>query len=89
MKRSTFDAILSFLLGSSWAFIIIGAWGIFNLFSFLGLAPALFIAIFFILFGLFGILLLETLLTYRERHKEQQKQTQLLEEILLHLQKSA
>ncbi|RLA69871.1 MAG: hypothetical protein DRG24_07780 [Epsilonproteobacteria bacterium] len=87
MKRSTFDSILSFLLGTSWAFIIIGAWGTFNLFSFLGFAPALFIAIFFVLFGLFGILLLETLLTYRQRHEEQQKQTKLLYEIKTLLEK--
>jgi len=87
MKRSTFDAILSFLLGTSWAFIIIGAWGTFNLFSFLGFAPAIFIAIFFILFGLFGILLLEALLIYRQRHEEQLKQTKLLEEIKILLKK--
>ncbi len=74
-------------MGTSWAFLIIGAWGIFNLFSFLGLAPALFISIFFVVFGLFGILLLEALLIYRQRHEEQLKQTALLEEIKTLLQK--
>jgi len=88
MRPGTFDRLLSFLLGTSWAFLIIGAWGVFRLFLFLGVAPALFIVILFILLGLFGILLLETLLTYRERADEQKKQTELLEEIRTLLQKS-
>ena len=73
-------------MGTSWAFLMVGAWVVFKIFFFLGLVPALFITLFFILFGLFGILLLETLLTYRQRHQEQLKQTKLLEEIKILLQ---
>ena len=81
MKRSVFDKIISFLLGISWAFIVIGAFIIFKLFFFMGVSAALFFSILFIIFGLFLVLLLETMLSYRERLDESKKQTQLLEEI--------
>lgn len=81
MKRSLFDKIISFLLGISWAFIVLGAFITFKLFLFMGVATALFLAILYIIFGLFLVLLLETMLTYRERLDESKKQTQLLQEI--------
>ncbi|MGB5964742.1 MAG: hypothetical protein WBF77_01380 [Sulfurimonadaceae bacterium] len=81
MKRSIFDKIISFLLGISWAFIVLGAFIIFKTFLFMGVSTALFFSILFVLFGLFLILLLETMLTYRERLDESKKQTQLLQEI--------
>jgi hypothetical protein len=81
MKRSVFDKITSFLLGISWAFIVLGAFIIFKIFLFMGVSTALFFSILFVVFGLFLILLLETMLTYRDRLDESKKQTQLLEEI--------
>ena len=81
MKRSLFDKIISFLLGISWAFIVLGAFITFKLFLFMGVATALFLAILYIIFGLFLVLLLETMLSYRERLDESKKQTQLLQEI--------
>ena len=81
MKRSIFEKIISFLLGISWAFIALGAFITFKLFLFMGVATALFLSILYIIFGLFFILLLETMLTYRERLDESKKQTQLLQEI--------
>ena len=81
MKRSIFDKIISFLLGISWAFIALGAFITFKLFLFMGVATALFLSILYIIFGLFIILLLETMLTYRERLDESKKQTLLLQEI--------
>ncbi len=81
MKRSVFDKIISFLLGISWAFIVLGAFITFKLFLFMGVASALFFSILYVIFGLFLILLLETMLTYKERLDESKKQTQLLEEI--------
>ena len=81
MKRSIFDKIISFLLGISWAFIALGAFITFKLFLFMGAATALFLSILYIIFGLFFIILLETMLTYRERLDESKKQTQLLQEI--------
>ena len=47
----------------------------------MGVATALFLAILYIIFGLFLVLLLETMLSYRERLDESKKQTQLLQEI--------
>lgn len=47
----------------------------------MGVSTALFFSILFVIFGLFLILLLETMLTYRERLDESKKQTQLLQEI--------
>lgn len=81
MKRSVFDNIISFLLGISWAFIVLGAYIVFKIFLFMGVGSALFFSILYIVLGLFFILLLETMLTYKERLTESKKQTQLLEEI--------
>lgn len=81
MKRSVFDKIISFLLGVSWTFLVLGAYIVFKIFLFMGVGSALFFSILFILSGLFLILLLETMLTYRERLDESKKQTQLLQEI--------
>ncbi|MDA3946992.1 MAG: hypothetical protein PF439_09980 [Helicobacteraceae bacterium] len=81
MKRSIFDKIISFLLGISWTFIVLGAYIVFKIFLFMGVASALFLSILYIIFGLFIILLLETMLTYRERLDESKKQTELLQEI--------
>ena len=81
MKANMFDSILSFLHGIAWAFIVIGAFITFKIFAFLGLATALFFTIFFIILGLFGILILEALSIHKERLKEAKKQTALLEEI--------
>ena len=81
MKRSIFDKIISFLLGISWTFIVLGSYIVFKIFLFMGVASALFFSILYVVFGLFLILLLETMLTYRERLDESKKQTQLLQEI--------
>ncbi len=81
MKRNIFDKIISFLLGTSWAFIVLGAFIIFKIFLFMGVGSALFFTILYIILGLFFVLLLETMLTYKERLAESKKQTQLLEEI--------
>lgn len=81
MKRSVFDKIISFLLGISWAFIVLGAFITFKLFLFMGVASALFFSILYVISGLFLVLLLETMLTYKERLDESKKQTKLLEEI--------
>ena len=81
MKRNIFDKIISFLLGTSWAFIVLGAFIIFKIFLFMGVGSALFFTILYIILGLFFVLLLETMLSYKERLAESKKQTQLLEEI--------
>jgi len=81
MKRSTFDALLSFLSGVSWAFVIVGAWVTFQSFLFLGIVAAVMFTFLFIFLALFLILVLEMMAVYRERHESQLKQTALLEAI--------
>jgi predicted membrane protein len=81
MKRTTFDALLSFLSGVSWAFVIVGAWVTFQSLVFLGIVPAIMFTFMFIFIALFLILVLEMMAIYRERHESHNKQTALLEEI--------
>lgn len=81
MKRSTFDALLSFLGGVSWAFVIVGAWVTFQSFVFLGIVPALMFTFLFIFLAVFLLLVLETMSMARERNDILEKQNVLLEEI--------
>lgn len=81
MKRSTHDALLSFLGGASWAFAIIGAWVTFQSFIFLGLVTALLFTFLFLFVALLVIVVLENLSLSRDRYDETLKQTALLEEI--------
>ncbi len=81
MKRSTFDALLSFLGGVSWAFVIVGAWVTFQSLVFLGIVPALMFTFLFIFLAIFLLLVLETMSMARERNDMLAKQNQLLEEI--------
>lgn len=85
MKRSTFDALLSFLGGVSWAFVIIGVWVTFQSFVFLGIVPALMFTFIFLFLALFLILVLEMMGMQRDRHDAVLKQTALLEEIKSHI----
>jgi len=81
MKKSLFETILSFLLGISWAFLILGSALTFKTFIDLGLFTSLFATIIFIFVTLFCILLLEMMNLYREGHEEKRKQTKLLFDI--------
>jgi len=81
MKKSLFETILSFLLGISWAFLILGSALTFTTFLDLGLFSALFTTIIFAFVTLFFILMLEMMNLYRENHEENRKQTKLLFDI--------
>jgi uncharacterized membrane protein len=81
MSSKTFDAILSFLLGSSWAFLILGTFLIYKLFISFSLLYAIFFAIIFIFAVLFFMLLLEAIDINRKKAKEIENQTKLLQEI--------
>ncbi len=81
MKKNSFEALLSFLLGSSWAFIILGAFLTFKAFLFLGYVGAFVITFLFIFIALVLIVILEALMIYKENSKELKKQTQLLQAI--------
>lgn len=81
MQKDIFDRIISFLLGASWAIIILGAIITFKLFLFLGFSLSLFITVVFIVISLFLILTLDAFAVNKERLEEVKKQTQLLENI--------
>ncbi len=81
MKKSVYETILSFLLGVSWAFLVLGAVLTFESFIDFGLTTAVFSTIVFIFVFLFLILILETMNLYRESHEEKRKQTKLLFDI--------
>lgn len=81
MKKSLFETILSFLLGISWAFLILGSALTFKTFLDFGLFAALFSTIIFIFVTLFFILMLEMMNLYRDNHEEKRKQTKLLFDI--------
>jgi len=89
MKRSTSDALISFLQGIFWAFIFIGAWIIFHILSIFGIGLAVFSVFIFIFFSLIAQLLLETMRLNRQRTDETLKQTRLLQEIRDELRKQS
>ncbi len=81
MKKSSFEALLSFLLGSSWAFIILGAFITFKIFFFLGIVGAVIFTFLFIFIALILIAVIEALMLYKENSETLKKQTRLLEDI--------
>ncbi len=88
MKRSTFDAIIGFLQGVFWAFLLVGAWIIFHLVDSLSGTPlAIFAVTLYVFTSLLALLLLETLRVYRLKADETAKQTRLLEAILAAMEK--
>lgn len=89
MKRSTSDALISFLQGIFWAFIFIGAWIIFHILSVFGIGLAIFSVFIFIFFSLIAQLLLETMRLNHQKADEALKQTRLLQEIRDELRKDS
>lgn len=82
LKDSTLGFIVNFLLGVAWAFVLIGAVTSFLAFYSTNLFFAIISAFIGALPGLIGILLLEYMITNKEKHEELKKQTQLLEELV-------
>ena len=89
MSKSLFETLLSFLLGSSWALLFLGAPLTFQSFIDFGLFSAIFSTILFIFVMLFFILMLELANLVRDGHEERKKQTQILSEIAKSLNKDA
>jgi len=81
MKPSTFNALLSFLVGVSWAFLIIGAWVTFQSFLFLGIVPSLMFTFIFIFVALFIILALEAISHSKERNEMMKEHARSIEEL--------
>jgi len=82
MKRNSFDSLVSFLQGASWATVIVGAYLFFTLFYPFGLIVALIGGFFGATIGLFMVIFFEMAHTQEEILKEQQEQTKLLKEAL-------
>ena len=82
LKENSLGFIINFLLGVAWAFVLIGA--VTSFLSFYSTSLLFAIVSFFIgaLPGLIGILLLEYVITNKEKHEELKKQTKLLEQLL-------
>ncbi len=81
MERTTFDKLLHFLLGASWAVVLMGALLVFKIFFYFGIAMAIFAVFVFVFFALFAVLALDAFAVNKERLKEAKKQTKLLEKI--------
>jgi hypothetical protein len=81
MKRSTFDALVGFLQGVFWAFLLVGAWITFHLVSLFDTGLAIFFTTLYVFASLLALLLLETMRIYRMKADEAKVQTEILEEI--------
>jgi len=82
LKDNTFGFVINFFLGVAWASVLIGAVSSFFSFyqnSFFFALVSAFVAA---LPGLVAVLLLEHIITNKEKHLELKKQTKLLEQIL-------
>ncbi len=82
LKDRSLGFVVNFLLGVAWAFVLIGAVTSFLAFYSTNLLFAIIAAFIGALPGLIGILLLEHIITNKEKHEELKKQTQLLEELV-------
>ena len=81
MKKPAYETILSFLIGASWAFLLLGSLLTFQTSLIFGFMTAVFSTIIYIFILLFFILILEMMNLYKENHDENRKQTTLLREI--------
>jgi len=89
MRKNLFETILSFLLGSSWAVLVMGAVFIFQTFHEISLSYSIIFSIVYVFIVLFFILILEMMNIYRDSYDEKRKQTKLLYDIRELLKKNA
>ena len=82
LKDRSLGFVVNFLLGIAWAAVLIGAVTSFLSFYSTGLLFAIVASFIGTLPGLVGILLLEYIITNKEKHEELKKQTKLLQQIL-------
>jgi purine-cytosine permease-like protein len=81
MQKDTYEKIVNFLLGASWAILLLGAAIIFKFSSFFGLIIAFFATLLYVIVALFLILFLDLYLVQKEKLREMKKQTKLLENL--------
>jgi membrane associated rhomboid family serine protease len=82
VQKNSFESIVSFLQGASWAIVVIGAYLFFTLFYPFGLNVALVGGFFGAMIGLFMVVFFEMAHAQEESLKEQREQTKLLKELL-------
>ncbi len=87
MNNKNFESIVSFMQGASWGMVIIGAYLFFTLFYPFGLIVALIGGFFGASIGLFMVIFFEMAHIKQEMHKENIKQTSILEKISESLEK--
>jgi len=76
--------VVNFLLGVSWAFVLLGTITSFLSFYDDSIIYAIVYGLIGAIPGMVAVLLLEHIITNKEKHLELKKQTKLLEELLLH-----
>ena len=82
LKSNSLGFIINFLLGVAWAFVLIGAATSFLAFYNTNLFSALMYALIGALPGMVAVLLLEYIITSKEKYEELKKQTKLLDELV-------
>lgn len=87
LKEKPLGFVINFFLGVAWASVLIGVLTPFLYYFHSSLIDALISSFIGAIPGLIGILLLEHIITIKEKYHEMQKQTKLLEELLVKLDK--
>jgi len=88
IQRSKLNSLLNFLLGVSWAFVLISIGYTFHGSYLFGIVDALFLSFFAALPALFVVAILEYIIVGQEKLDEMKLQTQILQEILHHLREN-
>ena len=83
LEDKSLGFVINFLLGIAWAAVLIGAASSFLSFYQNNLFFAIVFALIGALPGLVAVLLLEHIITNKEKHLELKKQTKLLEKLLM------
>ena len=88
LQNAPLSFVVNFLLGVAWAAVLLGAITSFLAFYQDNLLLALVSAFMGSLPGMISVLLLEHIITAKERHLELKKQTELLEKLLIQKENS-
>lgn len=89
LQDRTLNFVVNFLLGASWAVVLIGGTSVFFSFYQEDFLFAFVAALFAALPGLTAVVLIEHIITSKEKYQELQKQTKLLQKILELQEKSS
>jgi len=87
MNKRIVQNILDFLLGVSWAIIVLGAFLFFIIFSSFGLIASIIAAFFGMIFGFILVIIFESVRVLFESYEEIKKQNSLLKDIINKMEK--